>query len=61
MVFIHRAPVYIRAVEKLVVCHGGVLRVLEMILNATPPSEIMQVVMPQDRVYKWDGTSASWI
>ena len=47
--------------DAIVVCHGGVLRVLEMILNATPPSQIMQVVMPQDRVYKWDGSSASWI
>lgn len=47
--------------DAIVVCHGGVLRVLEMILNATPAQQIMQVIMPQDRVYKWDGSNASWL
>lgn len=47
--------------DAIVVCHGGVLRVLEMILNDTPQEQIMQVMMPQDKVYMWDGSTARWL
>ena len=47
--------------DAVVVCHGGVLRVLEMILNGTPQEKIMQVTMPQDKIYKWDGATARWL
>ena len=47
--------------DAVVVCHGGVLRVLEMILNDTPAADIMQVFMHQDKIYQWDGAAARWL
>ena len=47
--------------DAVVVCHGGILRMLEILFNGTEPDEIMQVTMPQDRIYKWDGETARWL
>ena len=47
--------------DSVVVCHGGVLRVLEHHLNGTPTRDVVNKEMPQDRIYKWDGVEAEWI
>ena len=51
---------YVRE-DAVVVCHGGVLRMLEHHLNGTPPEEVAHVLIPQDRIYKWDGKRAEWL
>ena len=45
----------------VVVCHGGILRVLDMLLNQSPAEQVMHVIVPQDQVFKWDGTKAVWL
>ncbi|MEL6504067.1 MAG: histidine phosphatase family protein [Pseudomonadota bacterium] len=45
----------------VVVCHGGVLRVLEHYLNGTATDEVVQWAVPQDRIFTWDGTPRSWM
>jgi len=47
--------------DSVVVCHGGVLRMLEHHFNGTPAEEVAHVTVPQDRIYKWDGTRAEWL
>ena len=47
--------------DSIVVCHGGVLRVLEHHLNGTNPSKVVQMTIPQDKIYKWDGKKAHWL
>lgn len=47
--------------DSVVVCHGGILRVLEHHFNGTPPEEIVSEIIPQDKIYKWDGERAYWL
>ncbi len=47
--------------DSVVVCHGGVLRVLEHHLNGTPVEDVVNLTIPQDRIYKWDGVRADWV
>ncbi len=47
--------------NSIVVCHGGVLRVLDHLINGTPPDQVVQQSVPQDRIWKWNGHSADWI
>ena len=47
--------------DTVVVCHGGILRVLEHHLNGTPIDDVVNLTIPQDRIYKWDGTEAKWL
>ena len=47
--------------DAVVVCHGGILRVLERLLNGTPANEAAHQLIPQDRLYKWDGDKAVWL
>ncbi|MEP0943607.1 MAG: histidine phosphatase family protein [Rhizobiaceae bacterium] len=47
--------------DSIVVCHGGILRVLEVLLNNTLTSQVTHVTIPQDKIYKWDGNHASWL
>ena len=47
--------------DSIVVCHGGILRVLEHHINGTPTVEVAKRSVPQDRLYKWDGARAEWL
>ena len=47
--------------DSVVVCHGGVLRVLEHHINGTPTVEVAKRSIPQDRIYEWDGARAEWL
>lgn len=47
--------------DSVIVCHGGVLRMLEHHFNGTSTSEVAHMDIPQDRIYKWDGDKAVWI
>ena len=47
--------------DSIVVCHGGILRVLEHHFNNTPTDEVVHLTIPQDNIYLWDGQSAQWI
>ena len=47
--------------DSVVVCHGGVLRVLEHFFNKTPIEEVVHLTVPQDRIYLWDGDKSFWI
>jgi len=47
--------------DAVVVCHGGIIRVLEHHLNGTPTQEVAQQSIPQDKIFKWNGSSAKWL
>jgi len=47
--------------DSVVVCHGGVLRVLEHHLNGTEIEDVVHLTVPQDKIYLWDGDKAFWI
>ncbi|NKB52931.1 MAG: histidine phosphatase family protein [Rhizobiaceae bacterium] len=47
--------------DSVVVCHGGILRMLEHHFNNTPTDEVAHITVPQDRIYKWDGKLAQWL
>ncbi|MFD0915958.1 histidine phosphatase family protein [Pseudahrensia aquimaris] len=51
---------YVRE-DSVIVCHGGILRVLEHHLNGTPTDEVAQISIPQDNIYVWDGYKARWL
>ena len=39
--------------DTVVVCHGGILRVLERMLNGTEHDDAVHMEVPQDRIWKW--------
>ena len=45
----------------VVVCHGGILRVLEHHFNGTPAEDVVHLTIPQDMIYKWDKGNAEWL
>ena len=47
--------------DSVIVCHGGVLRVLEHILNGTSAEEVAMLTIPQDNIYMWNGGKARWL
>ena len=47
--------------DAVVVCHGGVLRMLEHHFNGTSAEQVAHILVPQDRIYRWDGTEAVWL
>lgn len=47
--------------DSVVVCHGGILRVLDHHFNGTATSEVVNMDIPQDKIYKWDGDTAVWL
>ena len=47
--------------DAVIVCHGGVLRMLEHHFNGTPTDEVAHLTIPQDQVYQWDGERAVWL
>lgn len=44
----------------IVVAHGGTFRVLRQILEQVPVAEAPLLEVPQNKVYCWNGTQASW-
>ena len=44
----------------VVVAHGGVMRILRYFLEKVPEQEAPLLKTPQDKIYFWDGASASW-
>lgn len=47
--------------DAVVVCHGGVLRVLDHLLNGTPTEIVTHKPIPQDKIYRWENKKAIWI
>ncbi len=47
--------------NSVVVAHGGVIRVLMHHLGGLDVEEAVNFVVPQDRVFRWDGNSADWL
>ncbi len=47
--------------DSVIVCHGGIIRVLRHMLEGMDPEEAVRFVVPQDEIYFWDGQSAHWI
>ena len=44
----------------IVVAHGGILRVVRQFLETVPVAEAPLIEVPQDKVYCWNGTEATW-
>lgn len=47
--------------DAVVVCHGGILRVLEHHLNGTDTDTVVRWSVPQDCIFTWSCESSSWI
>lgn len=47
--------------DAVIVCHGGILRVLDHHFNGTTTEKAVQQLIPQDKIFKWDGTKAVWL
>ena len=47
--------------DSVVVCHGGVLRVLMHHFNGDPKDDVVRFKVPHDRIFKWDGNEAAWM
>lgn len=45
----------------LIVAHGGMQRAFRAVLEDLPRAEAAVLDIPQDRIYRWDGTGASWL
>jgi probable phosphoglycerate mutase len=46
--------------DSVVVTHGGVSRVLRVLLLGLPPAQIVTLEVPQDRILRIDGHSMTW-
>ena len=47
--------------DSVIVCHGGVLRMLIHHLTEVPGNEVTRMTIPQDRIYRWDGNDGVWL
>ena len=47
--------------DSVVVCHGGILRVLDHHFNDVPHYEAARLSIPQDKIFKVSGNSAAWL
>lgn len=47
--------------DSVIVCHGGILRVLEHHFNGTPTAKTVIENVPHDKIYRWDGTEGVWL
>lgn len=45
----------------VIICHGGILRATQYIFQGGGGREIADIAVPQDRIYKFDGTTARWL
>ncbi len=46
--------------DTVAVCHGGVIRILLHLLTGIPKKEIVEMTVPQDKLFSWDGTKGAW-
>ncbi len=51
---------YVRE-DSVVVCHGGILRILDHHFNGVPPAKAACLNIPQDRIFKINGGTATWL
>ncbi|MEM8749329.1 MAG: histidine phosphatase family protein [Pseudomonadota bacterium] len=60
---LERVKSWLRYVNEdcVVVCHGGIVRVLMHHLNGASQEDAVQAKVPQDKVFFWDGNSAEWL
>jgi broad specificity phosphatase PhoE len=58
-----RVAVWLKTVTRdtVVVCHGGTIRALMVLLTNMPTAQAAELSIPQDRIYQWDGRQGSWI
>jgi len=47
--------------DSVIVCHGGILRVLEHHFNGTPTAITVMKNVPHDKIYRWDGKEGIWL
>ena len=47
--------------DSVVVCHGGILRVLDHHYNNIPQKEASRLHIPQDKIFKVVGKHAAWL
>ncbi len=47
--------------DSVVVAHGGVIRVLMHHLGGLNVEEAVNSVIPQDRIFRWDGDKTEWL
>ena len=58
-----RVAIWLKTVTRdtVVVCHGGTIRALLVLLAKMPTSQAAELTIPQDKFYRWDGTQGDWI
>lgn len=49
------------ASETVVVCHGGVIRATRFLIEGSDGPDIVGQPVPQDRIYRFDGSKGGWI
>ncbi len=47
--------------DSVVVCHGGIMRVLDHHYNNVPEQEAANLDIPQDKIFKITGNDAGWL
>ena len=47
--------------DMVVVCHGGVIRALLVLLAKMPTKLAAELTIPQDKIYQWDGERGRWL
>jgi len=47
--------------DMVVVCHGGTIRALLVLLAKMPTKLAAELTIPQDQIYQWDGRRGRWI
>ncbi|MGI9355445.1 MAG: histidine phosphatase family protein [Rhizobiaceae bacterium] len=47
--------------DTIVVAHGGVIRVLMHHLGGMDVEEAVNFIVPQDRIFRWDGDKMDWL
>lgn len=58
-----RVGLWLNSLEQdtVAVCHGGVIRGLLHLLQGTPKDEIVELIVPQDRIYFWHDDHGEWV
>ena len=47
--------------DTVVVCHGGTIRALMVLLAKMPTKLAAELTIPQDKIYQWDGERGRWL
>ena len=58
-----RVAIWLKTVTRdtVVVCHGGTIRALLVLLANMPTSQSAELTIPQDKFYRWDGEEGRWL